>query len=88
MERRTKSVRVGSILAKLGIAALLAAAAFDGSRAAAQDSPDTGPAPAPDSADQVIREEHVPFTPWPDQPGAIAFEACPARQLREQLRIG
>jgi len=62
---------VWSVLGKLGLLLLLATAAVDGGGlAVAQDET---PADEP-----IIREEHVPFTPWPDQPGAIAFETLPA----------
>ncbi len=83
MERK-KSVRVGSTLAKLGVAALLAAAAFDGSgRAIAQD---TSTSPTSDSGGSTAVEEapelpgHQPFTTWDEGADAIPFESMSAAE--------
>ena len=75
------SVGVWSVLGKLGLLLLLAIAAFDGSGfAVAQDDE------VPPADDQIIRGEHVPFTPWSDEPGAIPFEALPLAEQDAVMR--
>ena len=84
MERRTRSVRVGSTLAKLGLVGVLAVAAFDGTGRAVANGPEPSPIPPEEPEPPLIihppntlytdgLEDEVPFETMPpaEQAGVI-----------------
>ena len=87
MERRTTSVGVGSTLAKLGLVAVLAAAAFDGTGRAVADGPE--PPPPPPAEDEQPLIIHPPNTLYNDGlEDEVQFESMPPAEQAGVILAG
>lgn len=87
MKGRTKSVRVGSTLTKLGLFAVLALAAYDGTGRAADDGPEP-PAPVPTEPEPPLII-HPPNTLYTDGlEDEVVFETMPPAEQAGVILAG
>jgi hypothetical protein len=84
--KRSNSVRVWSVFAKVGLLIFLLAAAFDArSRAVADGTSEPAP---PDSEPAEPWDGHIPNTPYPDGPDEILLSAWSAEEQAGIEAIG